>query len=87
MKITHKKVVTVTLEMNEWEAVALAQLCVQVGGEPGARRDFYHEVWREIRKGMQGDIPSSRGVFTFSDRAILVAPEEKKETPSGSVAK
>lgn len=71
MKVEYEKTIIVKMELNEMEAVALAQLCVQVGGAPGLRRDFYHQVWQRIR-GALGEVPNASGIFTFGPDAILV---------------
>ncbi len=76
MKIAHKKDVTVTLVLNEMEASALAQLCVQVGGPSSLRRDFYHDVWRGIREAL-GEIPGTSGIFKCTTRGIDVTGHEE----------
>ena len=88
MKAT--KLVTVQLEMTGEEATWLAQLCVQVGGEPDARRSFYHDIWNAVRESV-GDVPSSLGLFSWKNgkdatEGIFIAKaspsegEEKSET-------
>jgi D-lyxose ketol-isomerase len=70
MKCTATKDVTVTLTLNEKEAEALAQICVRVGGKACLRRDFYHDVWREIRAAL-GDVPNSEDAFEKGGNILL----------------
>jgi hypothetical protein len=76
VKVHCEKTVQLTLVLNEREALALAQLCVQVGGEPCWRRDFYHEIWRAVGD-VVGDVPTAQGLFSFSKNAILCTGTEK----------
>jgi hypothetical protein len=81
VKIKATKLVTVQLEMTGEEAMWLAQLCVQVGGESDARRSFYHDLWNEVRQAV-GEIPTSRGLFTWKNgkdatEGIYIAPADQ----------
>jgi hypothetical protein len=81
VKVSSEKVVTLTLTLNEMEATALAQLCVQVGGVSSLRRDFYHEVWRRIREAI-GELPSTAGVFEYTKDGVNVIAERVGQTGS-----